>query len=63
MAGGHSPTEAELGLKGWQKTFNSVTLKGRLNLAYASIAFWGSLFAIIKFRPKKTNANAIEGKK
>lgn len=50
MAG---PSESELGLTGWRKTFNSTTLRGRLHLGYASIAFWSLVFLGIKFRPKK----------
>ena len=52
MAGDHA---AELeGVVGWKKTFNTITPRGRLHVAYASIALWSSLFMAIKFWPSKS---------
>lgn len=51
MAGGSH--EADIHLEGWRKTFNSVTPRGRLHCAYASIAFWATIALTIKFWPSK----------
>ncbi|CAG5134880.1 unnamed protein product [Candidula unifasciata] len=58
MAGDFVP-ESELNLKGWQKYFNSYTLRGRFNIVAAT---YGSLFAsvilykIFKRKPKAVAA-------
>lgn len=47
---------------GWQKTFNTVTSRGRLHFAYASIAFWSTIFLAVKFWPRKSKAISTAAK-
>lgn len=54
MAGGNHASEPEF--KGWQKTFNTYTHRGRLHVAYASIAIWTTTFLVIKFWPSSKKA-------
>lgn len=51
MAGGSHGSDVHL--EGWQKTFNTITPRGRLHVAYASIAFWATIGLTIKFWPSK----------
>lgn len=53
MAGGHS---SDIEYKGWQKIFNTTTLRGRLHCAYASMALWTSIFVAVKFWPSKSKS-------
>lgn len=58
MAGGGHGAEYEF--TGWQKTFNAYTPRGRLHCAYASIAFWGTVFMAVKFWPKSNKPKEIK---
>lgn len=53
---GHGSSGADAHLTGWQKTFNTVTPRGRLHCGYMSIGFWTTIFLVVKFWPssKKT---------
>jgi len=51
MAGADEAAEAQL--KGLAKTFNSVTMKGRANVAKATYAVMGGIALIMWLKPKK----------
>jgi len=59
MSGGHSSTEE---FHGWQKTFNTTTSRGRLNVALASFALYGVLIVAYKLKPKKSEVKTLEQK-
>ena len=40
-------------MQGWQKTFNSETMKGRKNVVLATLGFYVGIYAIMKVTKKK----------
>ncbi|XP_071050901.1 ATP synthase membrane subunit K, mitochondrial-like [Onthophagus taurus] len=53
MAGGSADAAEEAKLKGMGKIFNSVTNKGRANVAMATYGSVGLLIAYFMLKPKK----------
>lgn len=41
-------------LVGWRKNFNTITHRGRLNMAYFSMGFWATVFLAVKLWPSKS---------
>jgi up-regulated protein 5 len=58
MSGDFVP-EAELNLKGWQKYFNSYTLRGRFNCV---VATYGTIFGtVLLYKLLKRKPKAVAG--